>query len=1063
MIRAKHFFWHLIKSVFGAAIALTFALFIWVLSTESGLKNFASMLTQQLPGQFIYDNLSGTLLSNIHLDNGQYTQKDGSKITINRLDATPQWTQLILSRIAFSQLKVDHLKIILPNRADSSLTPTQTKTFLHAITLPEWNISDFNKLSIANMAIETIDIKSSNGHDHRFEKTRLSSQIQKKNLNLHFETENTLFHHLKVSADIKGTLQNFGLSLIVSNDFVNLPIEGKGNNHSLSLTLPNTQTEAGTLNFDAAYQMSPPSLSLHTQGQSIDLGKLNPYYQGKIDLDAKINLDNTHGNINLNKLSGTYFQQKIDASFKANTNLKTLTSLDLKASLANDKLFVLYDRHQGTLVWSANITQLASLLPNQSGKIITQGKLTPQAFHASLTGADLTLAQWPLTSLQLNLEGTPSNHAFKAKWDTPETHWLADIQGELDQNNWLGTLHTLNMLSQQTGQWKLEAPSKLTLIDHAITLSPLCWQTPQAQLCASGQWNIQTHGSYFKFKADNLPLEKWSHLLWNNLVLTGEANAHGEFHQNPLPASMYPQGQLTASIHQGTLLNARKQPLLSPFNRASLQLQLTDTDFNSDVNIDFEQDNPLIAHLSIPHLDQSKPLSEQSIDSDVHWQTQALQWLELLDFSKPTGEFNIDLNAKGTLEKPELNGSIDLKNAAWSIPWLNIQLADTALSITAQGDKAKITGQSQSGEGILHIDGTANIADSTLTSQMDLTGENITIENTPNLMLVVSPHLVLSTSNQSLRITGEGKIPAGEIRFQDFSNTVELPEDMTFTHEESYGMDNGTFSHHIALTLGENVSIDTYGIKGLLSGNLILHKLPNRNTMVDGQLHLHKGTYSTNYGINLDIERGILNYTNSPFSSPWLSMTATRQVEKDVPSQLPVPETVGISLSGGLAHLKTNYFARPEGIANQQQILAYLISGRSSGISNAGSNGLVFNALQAYVNNTLQSTDSTQKGTLGYTMKSIKESFNLNEFTLDLFTQDPFSDSNNLEDSYTSLHIGKRLSPKLYAKSNIGMPIGSLTLTYQLAKRWSIQVSSSYGWSHESHPLETGADLFYNF
>ncbi len=111
----------------------------------------------------------------------------------------------------------------------------------------------------------------------------------------------------------------------------------------------------------------------------------------------------------------------------------------------------------------------------------------------------------------------------------------------------------------------------------------------------------------------------------------------------------------------------------------------------------------------------------------------------------------------------------------------------------------------------------------------------------------------------------------------------------------------------------------------------------------------------------------------------------------------------------------------------------------------------------------MQSYGAEQSGTLGYTMKRLKQSLNLNEFSLNLDTTDPFMTTSGQEDSYTSIQMGKQLSSRLYVRTDIGMPVGSLTLIYQLAKRWSLQANGTYGWSHEAHPLDTGADLFYNF
>ncbi len=1052
-INTRHYLWQLCKSLLMAITVLNLVGLGWVISTESGLISLASVIDQQLPGSLVTRGLSGTLLTKIHAKKVYYNNPGIFEITLENIKLKPRLSQLFASRIAINSLNVEHVKL---NLAKKSVTPPIPKPqLLPHIHIPSLHLEDLPQWDIQQSKIGTFDLQFADGSKQRFINTQVSSQLHRDTFAAHFETQNPDQHHFVANLDINGTPEKYSIKSQLSNDFIQLPLQGQGTQVSLMLALPNTQTPAGSLAVTLNYRNTPPSLKIDLHGSQMQLEKLSPDYHGNIEGEAHLHANNQLQVLDIPKLTGTYFGHPLNASVYTTMDNDGVGNVDSHISLGNDQIDIQFDRSKSWLEWSANIKQLATFFSNQSGRLITQGRFTPAAIHASATGLDLAIDQWHFNKCQLNLDGTLKQHQLKIQVISDDEHLTSDIKGTLKNDAWQGQISTLNLDSPQAGQWQLKSPANLDLKRNNLQIAPFCWHHEQESICGDIALSQATKTAQISLNAQAINLEPWSKMLLHNMSLKGTGSLQTKINISPSKKL----GNIQANIIHGSLFDTSSNALSDHIDHGQFTAHLDDHGLKSELTVAFAKSTPLHAQWNMPKLHKNIPIADQPIQGHFTWETKALGSFNMFEFSHPSGKLSANMYAYGTLGSPKLNGHIQLKQGSWSIPWLNLVLQNANLDLNSQGDHTNIHGQVTSGKGTLHIDGAATLKNGSINSNMDLTGENITIENTPDLMLVATPKLVLTTADSSVRITGEAFIPEGEIRFQDFSNTVLLPEDATFTHEDYGSPTQATLSHHIDLTLGKDVTIKTYGIQGLLTGNLILHKVPYRNTMVDGQLHLKQGTYST-YGITLNIEQGMLNYTNNPFWSPWLSLTAIRDVKDDSSPQSnhqSVPKQVGISLEGPLTHLVTEYFSRPASVANQQQILSYLISGHSSGIdpSTVGRNALLFNTLQLYGLN--------KTSPLGYTLARIKDTLNLNELTLDLYTPTPFSTMSGHDDIYTSLLIGKQLSKRLYVKSNIGMPIGSLTLSYQLTKRWSIQASSSYGWSHESHPLETGADLFYNF
>lgn len=130
------------------------------------------------------------------------------------------------------------------------------------------------------------------------------------------------------------------------------------------------------------------------------------------------------------------------------------------------------------------------------------------------------------------------------------------------------------------------------------------------------------------------------------------------------------------------------------------------------------------------------------------------------------------------------------------------------------------------------------------------------------------------------------------------------------------------------------MELDGFGLKGFLAGNLEVIDRPAGRCLVT-LLSIRDGTYRA-YGQDLTIERGRVQFSESPVDNPGLDLRAVRKVD-DI--------TAGLRVSGSLRKPEMTLFSTPT--MAQNAVLSYLLTGQAP--SGSGAMGLAASAALSHV------------------------------------------------------------------------------------------------------------------
>ena len=115
------------------------------------------------------------------------------------------------------------------------------------------------------------------------------------------------------------------------------------------------------------------------------------------------------------------------------------------------------------------------------------------------------------------------------------------------------------------------------------------------------------------------------------------------------------------------------------------------------------------------------------------------------------------------------------------------------------------------------------------------------------------------------------------------------------------------------MTLGDNVTIDTYGLTGHITGSISERTLPDQPTRATGELQVRDGQYIA-LARKLDIERGRLIFNGGLLADPAVDIRAIKEFP-DIKA--------GVNVRGSLREPRLTFFSEPA--KPQSQIVSLLL------------------------------------------------------------------------------------------------------------------------------------------
>jgi translocation and assembly module TamB len=906
---------------------------------------------------------------------------------------------------------------------------------------------------------------------------RFSAELTWQGLRWPLRGKTVQFQSGQGSLGIDGTLEAYRYRLAMDAAVPGQPggrlmSEGSGNRQGLKLQQLLATIGEGRLQGkgDLAWQ---PALGwqLSLDGSGIDPSLWLKDLPGRLDLALKssgqTDATGLHARLDLDRLQGRLRDYPVSASGKAELQGERLTINSLQMRTGENRIELQGDvARQIALDWQLDAPALEAFWPGLEGALKGQGRLSgardaPRieaslkgdklAFNESRIGklnlqADLALSGEQAVSLDLqadnlltgagawsgldlSLKGRLPAHRLEVDLkgrDVPQTRFGIEA-GWSDDSGWRGSLQrmTLNLPGEVEGQgaWQLTKPAQFVLSAGTQHLEPLCLASGKASLCGSfsadagAGWQGQGQLRGFPLAA----LQPW---MPSDLLIDGRVALDAEVNAQ---AGGQPVGKLKLELPEGRVgLDLSDQAQRVEFSGGELTASLDREGASARLHLPLSGHGDIEGNLALPGIDPLSPdMGQQTISGRLQAKLRDLSMISLVSpkLQNVHGRIESDLSLSGTLAQPKVEGGAELLEGAMDIPELGLGLREIGLQVKAPSlDELTLTGGLRSGKGHLQLEGSVRLdAAAGYPARLHMKGSNLTATDIPQAEVQISPDITFERGTPVSTLKGEIDIPYARIRPRKLptSAVTNSPDLVVVGADESEQRKlDPKLSTELRVVFGKRVSFDGFGLRGNLTGSLLVIDEPGRPVIGRGRVGISDGTYRA-YGQDLTIERGYALFADSPVDNPGLDVRAVREVE-DV--------TAGIKVTGTLKSPKLDLFSTPA--MSEGDALTYLVTGHAPG--EGGSSVGLAAALKA--------------SGAGSVAEELGRQLGLEELRVET--------SGGLDQA--SVVAGKYLSPKLYLQYINELSSGEtkLRMRYDINKRLQLEAETGNA---------QGGDLFYTF
>ena len=638
--------------------------------------------------------------------------------------------------------------------------------------------------------------------------------------------------------------------------------------------------------------------------------------------------------------------------------------------------------------------------------------------HADVAVSGLNVGERSLTQFNATLDGTTAEHTVRADALAGVTSLHLSGKGGFADGVWKGTIGDLFIDDTANINLQLDTPVKIRASARDFKLDALCMHGKVARLCGEGTWNET--GWNARAQADNLPISTLTAGLTRNVEYQGTVNATASASSTGGAALV---GEARMDLSQAAIRHklASGRTDVITFGSGFVTLKADPAQLHGELRLDAAQRGLISGRFRADRV--TTDIMASPMRGQLQMATGELGFLTLYfpAVDRASGHFDANITLEGTLRTPSASGVVKLSGAELDLYQLNLALRALEMEARIVSNKLEFSSTARAGVGTLASSGEIEWRDNLPYGEIRVKGEDLRVIDVPEARIDASPDLNFRIAGREILAKGEVRIPLARIQPADLTNAV-LPsaDERLVGPTEKVEKDPFHVTSEITMTLGEKVSIDTYGLVGFITGSITERSLPGEPTRATGELQVKDGTY-TALARKLDIERGRLIFSGGLLADPAVDIRAIKEFP-DVKA--------GVNVRGSLREPRLTFFSEPT--IPQAQIVSLLLAGGS-----------------------LQSVqESGRAGTPGASQEVAGQAAAILAAQLGGKIGIPDISVESTLSNETSLVLGKYLSPRLYVSYGVSLTesINTIKMRYTINDRWTIKTEAGQ---------EQAADLVY--
>ena len=697
----------------------------------------------------------------------------------------------------------------------------------------------------------------------------------------------------------------------------------------------------------------------------------------------------------------------------------------------------------------------------------------PLTLDLKTTGLAVGVA---IDELTLTGRGTRGEHTLKLDADSREGQVGIELAGGYDdkKQRWQGQLAQGRIAPAALAPWTLQAPAALSLSAQQNEIGQACWTSDPGRVCLQAKQAPATTSA--EVQIEQLAFAYFKTVLPQDLHLDGALSGNAAVE---LADGQIRQARAEINTTEGSAGYGDQRMGFKP-----ARLLVTD---GAEGRIELRLPLDVGGIEADAQLAPNAVMSDRALSGEVRLDFPDLAFLSVLspEIGGASGRLDGRYQLAGRVGAPELHGEAQLSDGRIKLTRPGIELTDvTARVAGSPGGRLSVDARAKSGEGELTIQGQVenahettvlveqpkpenaataleNVATATppdapaepppaepgsvdaelpkkaepggIRLKLAIKGENFLAANLPTARAWISPDLTFEMGNQQARLKGTLGVPRAEVKLANVEDSGTAPSgDQIIVNAAGEAPDpvqGLKLFAEVKVVLGNKVSLEGFGLKTRIEGDVTAVEEPGRDTLGYGELRLVDGRYKA-YGQDLTIETGKLLFNGGPIAKPGLEIRAFREIQQAAQDQI----KVGIYVRGTLEKPQLSLYSEPT--MTQQQQLSWLLFGRPLDQSSSSEDRSMLSGAAVALG----------LGGGSALAQNLRGGLGVDEISL--------GSSPGETQEQARLTVGKYLSPKLFVSYGIGLfqPGNVFKLLYDLGKGFKISTESG---------TFTGGDLLY--
>ncbi|WP_446008992.1 translocation/assembly module TamB domain-containing protein [Candidatus Electrothrix sp.] len=593
--------------------------------------------------------------------------------------------------------------------------------------------------------------------------------------------------------------------------------------------------------------------------------------------------------------------------------------------------------------------RLKELNTDIAANLREQGKIA-----AHLDAAGIQVKEEEISTLALDVQGTTEDHELEIVLNGTPGKAQLTAAGGLQEQVWTGRLTALDFEHRQFGTWAMARPAALHLSGQEARLTDFRLHHKKMNIALNGAWK-QEDGWQVKGGVDDFSLKLLQD--WQLPVpdlegiaqLSLTAQGRGAVPEQAKLSFKLPQLSLTTEVFEDDKEEVSTK--VWRWTENSIEAQLRDGTARLQARTQFQNDNrenkkdqqdDSTADLDIVVencTDFSKP-EKMPLRGQLDLDLKDLSPLAYLtdEAVQATGTFGGRVLFSGTARKPIVNGTLAQgkgltkkgeKEGEIFLPVAGIGLKDLQVAFAGDSRSNTIEAECRSGQGRMKLSGIARLdAEQHWLADLVLSGENFQAVDLPEYRAVISPDLRLYYASTDTRLSGTVTLNKAEIAPTGFSGALSSSRDVVIIDDDQPVQGASPMYLDLKLVMGEEVMVNTFGLKGFLEGTLQIKAKPGRPVTALGNLDLRDGTFDFE-GNRLELGQSRVFYQGGPIDDPGLDIQASREIDN---------MELGVRLMGSVNSMEMQLFS--DTAMDESEILSYLLTGQDISTSDTQEKGL---------------------------------------------------------------------------------------------------------------------------